>query len=278
MVKIIKHLLVVSVILLLSSNAGAFSFGFNGKGDDSNNKNSQALNPAQVQQVEKIVSQYFINHPDDLMNAFRALQKHESDQQQKKIQATISTHADTVFNASTSPVMGNPKGDVTVVEFMDYRCKHCKDMMAVIKQLIDTDPQVRVVIKQLPIFGGQSAYAAKIALAAQKQDRFQAVHEKLLSAKQPLTNNRINKIARAAGANVKKLMRDIKEDKTIAQQIEDNMVLAQQLSIVGTPAFILGDRQGHKTVYIPGAISFEGMQRAVNDVRHNSNGQTSNEG
>lgn len=228
--------------------------------------NHDALTDNQKAEVKSIIHHYFIDNPDALMDAFKSLQSYQMKQQQKQAQSKIAMNAQQVFLSPSSPVMGNDKGDVTLVEFLDYRCGHCREMVEVVKKQMSLDENLRVVIKQLPIFGGQSLYAAKAALAAARQDKFQPLHEALLSTKLSLTKKNVLALAKKAGINTTKLKKDM-NDKALMEEITANMKLARTLGIGGTPALIIGHNKGTPAIYLPGAVSLETLQKSVDDIR-----------
>jgi protein-disulfide isomerase len=227
---------------------------------------TSVLGPAQVKQIQQVVHDYLVNNPEVLVEASQALQQKEVAKMQTTARDAIGKNAKTLFNDPASPVMGNPNGDVTVVEFMDYQCGHCKEMAPILEGIIKKDPQVRVVFKELPIFGASSEYAAKAALAAQKQDKFAALHQALITSTGPLSNESVMQIAKSAGLNTEQLQQDMK-DTAYDQQLQANMQLAQTLGLIGTPAFIIGNRDGSKNAFIPGATSAQNMQQLINQVR-----------
>jgi len=229
----------------------------------------QALTDAQKKEVESIVKTYFVAHPQDLLDAVHALQKYQQVKQQKQAESHITQQAKGIFSSPNSPVIGNPKGDVTLVEFIDPQCGHCREMLPVIQKLITLDKQLRVVIKELPIFGERSLYASKVAIAASKQPQFEAFHAALLETKLPLTKKNVMKLARKAKLNTRTLKRDMK-DKAIMEEIKANMGLARTIGIMGTPALIVGKRDGKSAVFIPGATSLESLQKAIAKIRNSS--------
>ncbi|MGB6976255.1 MAG: DsbA family protein, partial [Gammaproteobacteria bacterium] len=225
-----------------------------------------ALSPAQTKEIQQVVHDYLVNNPEVLVEASQALQQKEVAKMQSTARDAIGKNAKALFNDPVSPVIGNPNGNVTVVEFMDYQCGHCKEMSPIIEGIIKQDPELRVVIKQLPIFGESSEFAAKAALAAQKQGKFAAFHQALMKATAPLSHDSVMAIAKSVGLNTEQLQQDMKDD-VFDQQLKANMQLAQTLGLVGTPAFIIGNRQNSKNAFMPGATSAQNMQQLINQVR-----------
>jgi len=227
---------------------------------------SQKFTPTQTKEIEKIVHDYLIKNPGILVEVSTQLQKQQEQKAQNKAESAIAKHKKEIFNSASSPVIGNPHGNVTLVEFMDYQCIHCKSMSPIVESLIKSDPELRVVIKQLPIFGDKSQIAAEAALASASQSKFQLYHELLMSDKNPLTDKEISKLAGSVGINVKKMRSEMKS-KTIDKEIKDNFKLAQNLGLSGTPAFIIGNQNGSKTAFVPGATTKEALQKLIAQVR-----------
>lgn len=225
-----------------------------------------ALSTEQTKQVENVVHHYLVENPQVLVESFQTLKNRETDKRQQNTEKAVAKHAKELFNAPGSPVLGNHQGDVTVVEFLDYRCPHCQTMGEVINNLIKKDPKLRVVIKELPIFGKESQYAAKAALAAANQNKFAALHEALLGNHGSLDEAKVKELAAAVGINVKKLEADM-QNPSIDRQLSNNVGLAQDLQIEGTPAFVIKNRVGGKTLFVPGAASQESLQEMIGQTR-----------
>ncbi|MGZ9190337.1 MAG: DsbA family protein, partial [Nitrospira sp.] len=156
----------------------------------------------------------------------------------------------------TSPVSGNPSGDITVVEFFDYRCGYCKRVAGAVTQLQKDDSRVRVVYKDFPILGEASELAAKAALASNAQGKHQAFHEALLAAKGEMTKESILTVAGEVGLDTKRLEADMTKPEW-QQVIDRNRALAKDLGISGTPGFIVG------TELVPGALDVNGLKELI---------------
>jgi protein-disulfide isomerase len=166
-------------------------------------------------------------------------------------------------------VAGNPKGNITVVEFFDYQCSHCMSMAPVIASIIKANPDVRVVFKDLPIRGPLSKFAARAALAAQKQDKYYQVSHALLTTNQPLSEETVIKIAKSTGLDINKLKKDMKS-ASISNTLNANEKLAQELKLTGTPAFYIGktDAKNKNDVsFVLGEMSEDELQNAINKAK-----------
>ncbi|MDP3595960.1 MAG: DsbA family protein, partial [Nitrospirota bacterium] len=155
-----------------------------------------------------------------------------------------------------SPVSGNPAGEVTLVEFFDYRCGYCKRVAGAVTQLQQDDARVKVVYKDLPILGEASELAAKAALASKAQGKHQAFHEALLAANGDITKDSILSIAGEVGLDAKRLETDMANPEW-QSAIDRNRALARDLGINGTPGFIVG------TELVPGALDLTGLQDLI---------------
>lgn len=170
-----------------------------------------------------------------------------------------------LFHGNNDPVAGNPKGKVTVVEFFDFQCSHCAAMAPVMESVIKSNPNVRVVFKDLPIRGPVSLYATKAALAANKQGKYGVFSHALFKANEPLTETTILDIAKKTGLNINKLKKDM-ESSSITDQIKANYKLAKDWQLTGTPAFFVGktDAQNNEQVnYYLGEMSQSQLTDAI---------------
>ena len=139
------------------------------------------FNADQKQAIEAIVRDYLKDHPEVLIDAIQAAEdKLKSDAKDKAVEA-LAAHRKEVFDDPGSPVAGNPKGDVTLVEFFDYRCPYCKQVEPALERLIGEDRQLRFVYKEFPVLGPDSETAARVALAARKQGKYEAFHRAMMS-------------------------------------------------------------------------------------------------
>jgi protein-disulfide isomerase len=215
------------------------------------------------EQVNQAIGQYLKDHPEEIVASLQAAQ--DKVEQQKQLAATqaLNDSAAEIFNNAADPVLGNPAGDVTVVEFFDYRCPYCKRVTDSLTSLIDSDAKLRVVFKEFPILGPDSLVAARVALAAHKQGKYREVHEALMAHKGSFEKDALIEVAASVGADPAKLATDM-EDPAIMTQIQANDALAAKLGITGTPGFIFG-RQ-----LVPGAIPLEDMKKLVAAARGNA--------
>lgn len=160
---------------------------------------------------------------------------------QDRSPAEIAAIKDAVFNTPGAPVMGNPQGDAVLVEFSDYNCGFCRKTMPEVRALLKSDPQLKLVVHEIPVFGEGSRYAAMAALAAQKQGKYTAFHEALMKMRGKAEKASVLRVAREVGLDVAQLKRDM-QSPGITAQIESSLALADEIGLVGTPSFIAGNR------------------------------------
>lgn len=227
---------------------------------------SSQLSPEQTKEIQKVIHDYLISNPQVLVEASQALQQQQMSKMQEVAQKGISKNAKDLFDNPNSPVAGNAKGNATLIEFMDYQCGHCKEMSPIIDQIVQADPQLRVVIKEFPIFGETSEFAAKAALASVKQGKFWPFHLALMKDENPLSHDEVLKIAKSVGIDTDKLQNDMK-DAAIMDQLKDNFKLAQELGLMGTPALVVGNQGGTKTAFVPGTTSKGNLEQLIAQVR-----------
>lgn len=229
----------------------------------------QQFTPQQIEQIQQTVHDYLINNPKILIEASDALQQKQLIVAIKRVKTAIPKYSKEIFRADNRPVVGNPKGNVTLVEFFDYQCPHCEVMTPIIGNLIKDNPNLKIVFIEWPIFGGDSQYAARAAIASIEQNRFYPFHVALLDKKYPLNKEDVLDIAKSVGINIKRLQQDM-EDKAIDNQLKTNFKLAQNINIVpplGTPTFIIGNRRNDRFRLVVGQTDQKTLQKAIYEVK-----------
>jgi protein-disulfide isomerase len=214
----------------------------------------------QRKEIEGIVKDFLANHPEFLMQALQdADDKLKSDAKDKAAKA-LADHQQQVFNDPQSPIAGNPTGDVTLVEFFDYRCPYCKQVEPALEKLLQDDKQLRFVYMEFPVLGADSDLAAHVALAAKLQGKYDAFHRALMVAPGHPDEAVIYKVAASVGLDIDRLKQDAKSPD-IDKQLKANRQLGNMLDIDGTPAFVVG------TTIVPGAISLEELKQLIANTR-----------
>ena len=210
--------------------------------------------------LDQAIEQYIRSHPEVIEQAMQSLEGKRQRSEKLRIRQAITTHQEELLRDPVSPVSGNVNGDVTVIEFFDYRCGYCKRVASAVTQLQKDEPGVRVVYKDFPILGEVSVFGARAALAAREQGKHQAFHEAMLASENELTQEEVLAIAQRVGLDVKKLESDLQAPEWQAA-IDRNHALAKLLGISGTPGFVVGSE-----VY-PGALELPGLKALVKQAR-----------
>ena len=222
----------------------------------------------QKKEIEKIVHDYFINNPEAFREVLQAFQQKSQEEMLGQVKTAIAANAQ-LFTKGNAPVIGNPDGDLVLVEFLDYNCSHCKSMEPIIEKLIEENPSMRVVIRPYPIFGDDSFFVAQLALAADMQGKFATLHEALLESPDKLNEETVYQIAKEKGLDVERLKEDIKSEEVI-ERISESMDLGAKLSIRGTPYFIIMDESPSSdegVEILPGATTQEHLQQKIDKVK-----------
>ena len=218
------------------------------------------LSPKQQEAVKKLVHDYIMENPGIIADAIEALRAKEDLAAEAAAKKTLTDRKDEVFSDADAPVLGNPKGDVTVVEFFDYRCPYCKAMADQVAELVKADGKTKLVMKEFPVLGPESVTAARAALAAREQKKYDEFHHALMRLKEPLTDKVLMKTAAEVGLNVDKLKKDM-DDQKIDTILKNNLKLAHDLNIDATPTFIVGDQ------IIPGAVPAQSLKQLIDQTR-----------
>lgn len=220
---------------------------------------SAGANGLSKKEVERVVREYILANPEILVEAMNNLQAKEDRVRQEKQKSSISKFEKELFQSAADYVAGNPQGDVTVVEFLDYRCGYCKKARPEVVKLLESDKKLRVVVKEFPILGPDSEIASRAAIASKRQGKYWEFHLAMM-AEPSLDEATIFEIAKSKGLDIAKLRTDM-ASKEVSAIIADTHALAQKLGIDSTPTFIFGDEP------IAGAISVERMKELIAAAR-----------
>ncbi len=221
------------------------------------------FNDTQKNELHNIIREYLLENPQILNEMIEKLQVAERQQQEERGKVAISTNAEKIFRSAHDIVVGNPDGNVTVVEFFDYNCGYCKRSMADVLRMTEEDKDVRIVLKEFPILSEGSVIAAHAALAARKQDKYWELHLALMGAQGSIDGlEKVLEVAKEAGLDVEKLQADMEAERAAHDKIiDETRNLAQELGINGTPAFIIDNQ------LVPGAAPYEQLMASVKSVR-----------
>ena len=215
---------------------------------------------ARRQEIETVIREYLQAHPEVVAEALQEMERREQEAQRKRATEAVRAHLAELTQDPGSPVGGNPQGAMTIVEFFDYQCGYCKGEAIELKKLLQADPDIRLVYKDLPILGPVSTFAARAALAAQQQGKHEVLHAALMAASERLTEQGVLQIAAQVGLDAARLEKDM-ADPAVAETLARGLRLAEALGIRGTPALIVGME------LVPGAADLDALKRLVAQAR-----------
>ena len=210
--------------------------------------------------VKRLALEAIRENPEIVMEAIDMLRAQEAEAQAEAAQAALAERRDAIERDPNAPVLGNPEGDVTLVEFFDYNCPYCRRASEDVHALIEDDPELRVVLREWPILGEDSVTAARASLAADMQGGYEAFHLALMAGSGRVDQDAIDAAAEEAGLDLDRLRSDM-EAPEVGAHIDASMELAEALGITGTPAFVIGDQ------VVPGAVPGEELAALVEEVR-----------
>jgi protein-disulfide isomerase len=222
--------------------------------------NAAEFNDGQRKELESIIKDYLLANPELLRDMSQILEQKEKLAENEQRKGALVSNAKQIFRDKTDFVAGNPNGKVTMVEFFDYNCGWCKKGFPEVISLLDSDKDLRFVLKEFPIFGDDSEYAARAAIAAIRQGKYWDLHMAMFQHEGKITKDSVDEIAAGLGLKMDQLKKDM-EDPAIAEILVRNRKLAESLAINGTPAFIIDDR------LVPGYLPKTELASAINDVR-----------
>ena len=224
---------------------------------------SAPFTPEQREAIGGVIREYLVKNPEVLQEAFTELQRRMQEAEQAGRAEVLTSERDKLENSPRDFVLGNPQGDVTMVEFLDYNCSYCKRAVADVKALIKSDPKLRVVIKDFPVLGPDSVEASRVALAAKAQlsgDKLYEFHTKLMERRGQATADSAKAVAKEVGLDMARLEKDLQRSD-INATLQENMELGQKLGINGTPGFVIG------TEVIAGAVGAEPLKQVIANTR-----------
>ena len=218
----------------------------------------------QRSEIEKIIREYLIANPQVLQDVMMELEKRQAAMDSQRQQAAVREHAKELFSSSRHVVIGNPQGNVTMVEFFDYNCGYCKRAMDDMMTLLKTDRNLKVILKEFPVLGPGSLEAAKVATAVRIQDKtgkkYLDFHQRLMGGRGQADKARALAAAKDAGFDVAKIEKDL-ESEEVKASLQESFKIAQALALNGTPSYVIGDK------VIVGAVGLEALQEGINTAR-----------
>ncbi|GAB5467210.1 MAG: DsbA family protein [Rhodospirillales bacterium] len=225
-----------------------------------------SFTPQQEDAIGELVREYILEHPEIILEAVERLQQREQQAaSDARENAVVASQAD-LYEDAASPIAGNPEGDVTIVEFFDYNCPYCKKVTPEIFSLLARDGQIRYIAKEWPIFGDDSEFAARAALASDRQGLYARFHQALMAIRGPANPQTVRRAADEVGLDWDRLQLDM-QDEAITEALARNDALARRLGIQGTPAMVIGE------AFLPGAVPAVEIAAVIAEERARGVGQ-----
>ncbi len=222
-----------------------------------------AMTGAERQAFRDEVRAYLLENPEVLMEAIRVLETREAQAQFESDADLVAQHEKALFGDGESWVGGNPEGDVTIVEFMDYRCGYCRRAFPEVAELVESDGNIRFVVKEFPILGDQSVLASRFAIATQRvagDEAYEAVHDALMTLPADVSPESLRALAEEQDLDYDAIAAEM-EAPEVARRIAETRALGSSLGIQGTPSFVIGDSM------VRGYAPLEKMREIVDEVR-----------
>ena len=215
------------------------------------------------ERIKELALQAIMENPQIIMDAARLLEAQRNAAQSQAQAAIVERERDILERDPNAPVLGNPDGDVTVIEFFDYNCPYCRRAMPEVQGLLDGDDNVRLVYREWPILGDGSVFAAKAALAARQQGKYEEFHWALMGMQGRAEEASVLRIAKELGLDIEQLKADM-ESPEIEEHIATSKRLTAALGFQGTPAFVIGES------LVPGLVQEDQLKALVESVRNSS--------
>ena len=218
---------------------------------------AQGFTPAQRGEIEAIIKDYFLKHPE-MIEQLQALAQSE------KVKRLVTENREVLLNSPRQVTLGNPKGDVTMVEFFDYNCGYCKRALEDMMTLMKNDPNLRVVLKEMPVLSQGSIEAAQVGVGVAMQDksgkRYLDFHTKLLTGRGQVDKARALAVAKEVGADMAKIEKDM-NGAEVKAALQESFALAEALGFQGTPSYVIGNEA------VVGAVGVKDLQAKINNAR-----------
>lgn len=230
----------------------------------SDQASAQSFTDQQRTEIQKIIREYLIANPEVLQESINEFEKRQSVVDAEKHKIAVKSHAELLFNSQRQVVVGNPQGDVTLVEFFDYNCGYCKRAMTDLMELMKGDPKLRVVLKEFPVLGPQSIEAAQVGAAVRMQDKtgkkYFEFHQKLLTGRGNVDRARALAAAKEVGLDVARIEKDANSEEAKAT-LEESFKLAEALGLNGTPSYVVGEE------IVIGAVGAAALKEKIEAAR-----------
>ena len=225
---------------------------------------AQSFSADQREEIGHIVKDYLVAHPEVIQDVMAELEKRQQSAEAEKHRAAVVENKATIFTSPHQVVLGNPQGNVTMVEFFDYNCGFCKRALGDMLDLIKSDSNLKFVLKEFPVLGEGSVEAARVAVAARMQDttgkKYIEFHQKLLGSRGAADKTRALAVAKEVGFDMARIEKDMGSDE-VKKTIEENMKLAEALGVNGTPSYVVGEE------VVVGAVGIDALREKINAER-----------
>ena len=226
---------------------------------------AQSFTGDQRGEIERIVREYLLSHPELLQEVMSELEKRQAVAEAEKHRDAVKQYSEAIFSSPRQVTLGNTQGDVTVVEFFDYNCGYCKRAMSDMLDLMKNDAKLKFVLKEFPVLGEGSMQAAQVAAAVRMQDKsggkkYLEFHQKLLTGRGQADKARALAVAKEIGLDVARIEKDMAGDEVKAQ-LEESFKLAEALGLNGTPSYVVGND------VVVGAVGLNTLKEKVNAAR-----------
>jgi protein-disulfide isomerase len=220
------------------------------------------IDDTQKAAIEDIVRDYLMEHPEVIRDAMQALQARQEAEEAKRQSAAVEDNKDKIFNSKNQVVIGNPDGDVTLVEFFDYNCSYCRRAQGDMARLLQEDGKLRVVLKEFPVLGPGSLEAAQVAVGvnAIAPEKYREFHDKMLADRAQASGARAIAVAESIGIDADKL-REASKEENVRATIEEVYSIANSLGLTGTPSYVVGDE------VVIGAVGYDALKAKIEAAR-----------
>ena len=225
---------------------------------------AQTFSEAQRGEIEGIVKAYLMAHPEVIQEVMTEIEKRQAEAEAEKHREGVKQYSKVLFYSPRQVTLGNPDGDVTMVEFFDYNCGFCRRALADMLDLMKGDPKLRVVLKEFPVLGPGSIEAAQVAVAVRMQDKdgkkYLEFHQKMLSSRGQADRARALAVAKEVGLDMGRIEKDMASDEA-KETIDENLKVAEALGLNGTPSYVIG------TDVVVGAVGLTALKEKVAAAR-----------
>jgi protein-disulfide isomerase len=224
---------------------------------------SNPLSDPQKKAVEQIVRDFLLTNPEVIQDAIVELERRQQEAQKTAQKGALESERNTLLHSPRAYVVGNPSGDVTLVEFFDYNCGYCKRALADLRTIMKADAKLRVVLKDFPVLGPESVEASRVGLAVKQQlggEKLFDYHIRLMETRGRVNGERAVQVAKEMGLDMPRLQKDM-DHPDVRAALQENMTLGDKLGLTGTPAFVIGDE------VVSGAVGVEPLRKIVASTR-----------